>query len=71
MAVLNDVERVARAKELRPGRMAGPWEFGYCDHGKRYSFRWTWRKDASIEDGEPEIGSRKCKRCNPPENNDR
>jgi len=63
MVPLNDEQRVAQAKEIRPGRFAAPWEPGYCDHGRLYSFRWTWRAGESIEDGEPEIGSRKCRKC--------
>lgn len=62
---LTDAERVAQAKEIKPGVMASPWERGECPKGKAFPTRWTWRpaNGETIEDGEPE-GACLCKHCN-------
>lgn len=59
---IGDDERIAKAK-LERGRMRGPWEIGRCEHGRVYSYRWTWSIGGSPEDGDVEMGKSGCKEC--------
>ncbi len=61
---LSDAARVDQARELKPGVLASPWERGTCDHNRAYPFRWVWKDEDGIENGEPQMGANGCKHCN-------
>ena len=61
----NDADRV-RLATRRDNTMLGPSERAHCDHGKIYSYRWTWRVGETPETGECEYISQRCKKCGPP-----
>lgn len=42
--------------------MVGPWETGFCVHGKIYTFRWVWKPDRDPDEGEVNY-KRMCPRC--------
>lgn len=63
MRVLTEEQRVAGAREIKPGVLASPWERETCQHGRPYPVRWRWLKGETIETSKPE-GSCGCAKCN-------
>lgn len=65
MATTNytDSDRV-RLAVVRGNRVLGPVERDRCNHGRVYSYRWTWAIGGTPEDGEAEFVSQKCQKCN-------
>ena len=60
----SDADR-ARLATQRGDVMLGPAERARCEHGRLYSYRWTWSVDAGPEDGDAEYISQACNKCNP------
>lgn len=59
---ISDETRAAKAVQ-QGSRMLGPWETGHCEHGKLYSYRWTWPVGATPADGTAQMGRQGCKKC--------
>ena len=59
----NDADRVRLAMQ-RGDTMLGPEERARCDHGRLYSYRWTWLTGESPESGDCEFISQGCEKCN-------